>query len=283
MFPSKRPRLRQLPINSLAPNILTTLALCSGLTSILFALQERWQLAVLAVVVAAIFDAIDGRLARFLKGATKFGAELDSLSDFVSFGVAPVILVYLWSLQGLRTFGWLAVLIFSVACALRLARFNTALDDPNRPAWSNDFFVGVPAPAGALLAMLPLALAFETGVGAFRSPWITAPWILLVAVLMVSRIPTFTFKRGRVRRDLVGIVLLLVGLAAALAALEPWLAMVFLGAAYLASIPISLRAQARLRGLTLWQTAGLPEFAPLEGAPGVAETPPAEQEETRLH
>ena len=147
MRPVRRPRLKALPFNRMIPNILTLLALCAGLTSIRFGLLEQWQLAVVALFAAAIFDGLDGRVARILKGTSKFGAELDSLSDFISFGVAPAIVLYLWTMQTWGNIGWLVVLIFSVCCALRLARFNTNLDEPNTPPWAVNFFTGVPAPA----------------------------------------------------------------------------------------------------------------------------------------
>jgi CDP-diacylglycerol---serine O-phosphatidyltransferase len=247
MFPRPRPRLRELPINSLAPNILTTIALCAGLTSIRFALLGRWAPAVLAIVVAAVFDALDGRLARLLKGSSKFGAELDSLADFVSFGVAPVVLVYMWSLHSAGNFGWLVVLTFSVCCALRLARFNTAADDPNRPAWAGDFFTGVPSPAAGGLVMMPLMAYLETGTEFFASPWVNAPWALLIAFLMVSRVPTWSFKRLRVRREMVMPVLLLTGLFVAALVLEPWITLLGMGLVYVGMMPFGARANMRLR------------------------------------
>jgi CDP-diacylglycerol---serine O-phosphatidyltransferase len=246
MFRPSKVRIKALPVNSLAPNILTTLALCAGLTSIRFSLLGRWHLAVVAIVFAAICDSLDGRLARLLKGVTRFGAELDSLSDFISFGVAPVILIYLWSLQDLKTLGWIVVLAFSVCCALRLARFNTAADDPQRPAWSGDFFTGVPSPAAAGLAILPLLFFLETEMNWLRSPLLNAPWTLVVALAMVSRVPTFSGKRLRVRREMVMPVLLLAGLFTALLILEPWLTLIVSGVVYLASIPFSLASHARL-------------------------------------
>lgn len=274
-------RFRQLPINSLAPNILTTLALCSGLTAIRFSLLGRWQIAVAAIVVAAILDALDGRLARLLKGASKFGAELDSLSDFISFGVAPVLLVYLWTLRDIGNIGWIAVLAFAVCCALRLARFNTATDDPQRPAWAGDYFTGVPAPAGAGLSILPLMLWLETGVYVFRWPWLNLVWALVVGGLMVSRLPTYSFKRVRVRRDLVTPMLLVVGVLAALLVLEPWVTMVGVGLVYLATLPLSALSYARQRGERPWPLAGEPAPTP---PPGPAARPePDDEPGRRLH
>ena len=234
----RRYRPRGLPVNSLIPNVLTVLALCAGMTSIRFALQERYELAVIAIVVAAVLDGLDGRVARLLKGATKFGAEMDSLSDFVCFGVAPALLAFLWSTHELGGFGWMASLAFGTCCALRLARFNTALDDPDRPAWAGKFFTGVAAPAGAGFAMLPLAVSFQVG-DAVRAPELVSIWLLIVALLMVSRIPTYSFKGLRVRREQVLPLLVVVGIVAAMLVSYPWFVLSTIGFAYLASIPFS--------------------------------------------
>ena len=235
----RRYRPRGLPVNSLIPNVLTVLALCAGMTSIRFALQERYELAVIAIVVAAVLDGLDGRVARLLKGATKFGAEMDSLSDFVCFGVAPALLAFLWSTHELGGFGWMASLAFATCCALRLARFNTALDDPDRPAWTGKFFTGVAAPAGAGFAMLPLAVSFQVG-DAVRVPELMSVWLLVVALLMVSRIPTYSFKGLRVRREQVLPLLVVVGIVAAMLVTYPWFVLSTIGFAYLASIPFSV-------------------------------------------
>src|SRR5271157_988908 len=147
-----KPRgLRGLPLRFVVPNVVTLLALCAGLTAIRFAIEGRFEIAVLAILFAAVLDGIDGRIARALKGSSRFGAELDSLADFMDFGVAPGLVLYLWSLQQLKTFGWAAVLIFAIAAALRLARFNVMIDDPNKPSWMGRFFTGMPAPAGAIV------------------------------------------------------------------------------------------------------------------------------------
>ncbi len=252
MLRPRAPRLRNLPLNSLAPNILTTLALCSGLTSIRFSLAERWQLAVAAILVAAIFDALDGRLARLLKGTTKFGAELDSLSDFLCFGVAPVLLMYLWTLESLGNFGWLAVLAFAVACALRLARFNTALDEPDKPVWMSNFFTGVPAPMGAALALLPMMLTFAVGDGLFRSPYLIFFWCIIVGFLMVSRIPTFSGKKIKVRRDYVLPLLFLVGVLGTLLATEPWITLSVILVGYLCLMPLGVRSYRRQQIMEPW-------------------------------
>ncbi len=238
-------RLRELPVNSLIPNILTVLALCAGMSAIRFAMQERWELAVAAIIVAGILDGLDGRMARLLKGATKFGAELDSLSDFIAFGVAPALVVYMWSTEALGGVGWVAGLAYSTCCALRLARFNTALEDPDRPAWANLFFTGMAAPGGAFIALLPLTVSFQIGDGFLREPALMALWLLAVAFMMISRIHTYSFKRVRVKREMVLPVLVVVGIVAAALASYPWLVLSILGVLYLGSIPFSYRAQRR--------------------------------------
>lgn len=253
MFP--KPGLRgRLPLNSLAPNILTTLALCFGLTAIRFALMGRWKTAVFAILVAAVFDGLDGRVARMLKATSKFGAELDSLSDFVSFGVAPVVVVYLWTMHTLGNVGWIAVLLFATCAALRLARFNTMAEKTDQPEWAGKFFVGIPAPAGAGLALLFPALSFELGGedNFARLAVLNFLWIVVVGLGMVSRIPTWSFKKIRIRRDLALPLLLVVGLYAAALITEPWLTLFVTGMAYLASIPFSVRAQARYRKQDAW-------------------------------
>ena len=246
MWVPRNRRLRPLPLRSLAPNILTVLALCAGLTAIRFSLLERWELAVAAVVIAGILDGLDGRLARLLKGTSKFGAELDSLSDFVGFGVAPGVILYSWSLHQLGGVGWILVLAYAVSCALRLARFNTALDDPDRPVYMADFFTGVPAPCAAGLVLLPMMLSFQGFEANFRLPAVIGPYLVLISFLMVSRIPTYAFKRIAVRRQYVLPVLMLVGLLAAFLLSYPWLALTALGVLYFASIPASVRSHRRL-------------------------------------
>lgn len=241
-----RHRLRVLPINSLLPNILTVLALCAGMTAIRFALLQRFDLAVMAILVAAILDGLDGRMARLLKGATKFGAELDSLSDFIAFGVAPGMIIYLWSTNELGGFGWMAALALGSCCALRLARFNTALEDPDRPAWTHRYFTGMAAPAGAGCALLPLIVSLQFG-GAH--PWpamLDALWLFFVAFLMISRIPTYSLKVLRVKREHVLPVLLGSVIVAALLVSYPWLLLSLMVLGYLASIPFSYRSQRRL-------------------------------------
>jgi CDP-diacylglycerol--serine O-phosphatidyltransferase len=246
-----RRRLRVKPIrgfsfNRMIPNILTLLALCAGMTAIRFGLEEHYRQAVIAIIVAGIFDGIDGRIARLLKGTSEFGAELDSLSDFVSFGVAPGLLMYLWTLQSLSSLGWVVALLFAVCCALRLARFNTQIG-ADLPPYAYNFFTGVPAPAGAGLAIIPMLLNFEFGWSGFRSAWFGALVLAATAALMVSRVPTFSLKRFHVPREWVMPMLLVIGGLAALATTEPWATLLLIGVIYIGSIPLSIRAYTRLR------------------------------------
>ncbi len=243
----RRPRLKGLPFNRMIPNILTLLALCAGMTAILFGLQNRWEQAVLALLVAAILDGLDGRVARILKGTSKFGAELDSLSDFICFGVAPAMLLYLWTMRDLGRLGWVLVLLFSVCCALRLARFNTNLDKPDMPPWAYNFFSGVPSPAGAGLVILPMILSLQFGDEFLRRPHVVAVFLVVVSALLVSRIPTFALKKFKVPHPWVLPTMLFVGLFAALLVAAPWLTMAAAMIAYLAAIPFSVRAFRNLR------------------------------------
>lgn len=244
------PRLGKLPLNTLAPNILTIIALCSGLTAIRFAMLGQFKFAVLAIATAAFFDMLDGRVARLLKGASKFGAELDSLSDFLSFGVAPAIVLYYWTMHDIGqngNTGWLVVLAFAVCAALRLARFNTALDDDTKPVWTGSFFTGVPAPAGAGLSLLFLIINLELESAFFASPYLNAIWMLFIGGLMISRVPTFSFKRVRVKREYVGLVLLGVGIFVAALLNQPWYTLAAMEIAYLASIPFAIKAHDKLK------------------------------------
>jgi CDP-diacylglycerol--serine O-phosphatidyltransferase len=234
-------RLRDLHINRMIPNILTLLALAAGLSALRFALEGGWERAVLAILVAAVLDALDGRIARILKGTSRFGAELDSLSDFVCFGVAPAFVLYRWSLEAAGRVGWALVLIWCMAAALRLARFNTDIDDEQAPPWTRNFFIGMPSPAGAGTALLPLVLWLQIDVDAFRSPAMVAVPILCGAALLVSRIRTFAFKRVRVAHRWVLPAMVGVGLYVAAMLSNPWLTLTATQLAYLASIPYSNR------------------------------------------
>ena len=233
-------QFRRIPMRTLAPNLVTLLALCAGLTGIRMAFENRYGLALAAIVFAAFLDGIDGRLARLLKGTSKFGAELDSLSDFVNFGVAPALILYFWGLHDLKSAGWIAAMAFAICAGLRLARFNVMSADPDRPAWAANFFVGVPAPAGAIIVLLPIYAAF---LGLPRSSfltWITLAYTLLIAVLMVSRLPVYSGKRigTRVTPEMVGPVIIFMVLFVALLIAYPWIILTIGTLCYLASLPL---------------------------------------------
>src|ERR1700723_1789683 len=204
-------QFRRIPVRTLAPNLVTVVALCAGLTAIRMAFEDRYGLALAAIVFAAILDGIDGRLARLLKGTSRFGAELDSLSDFVNFGVAPALILYFWGLHDLKSGGWIAAMAFAICAALRLARFNVMVDDPDKPAWASNFFVGVPAPAGAITVLLPIYVALLD--------------TLAIASLMVSRLPVFSGKRvgTRVPPEMVGPSVVVAVLFIALLVAYPWI------------------------------------------------------------
>ena len=244
--PARRGRLHGFSINRLIPNILTLAALCSGLTAIRFALQGEMRLAVIAIIVAAIFDALDGRVARRLGVTSRFGAELDSLSDFLCFGVTPALVLYLASLKDGGALGWVVTLMFPICSALRLARFNTALvSDTPPPVWTGSFFTGVPAPAGALLALIPLMVSFEIEAAWPRHALLVGAVLVVVGGLMVSRIPTYSFKKGRVPRNLVLPALLGAALVMGVIASAPWIGMSLIGLAYVSLIPFSWMAYRR--------------------------------------
>ena len=257
---------RGLPLRAVAPNAVTALALCSGLTGIRFAIASQWELAAAMVLIAGVLDGLDGRIARMLHGESRFGAELDSLSDAISFGVSPALIIYLWSLSALPRVGWLCALLLAVFCALRLARFNANIDVTEQPHKSAGFLTGVPAPAGAGLAMLPLFLWFVTDLPILRSPYIVAPWVAMVALLMVSSIATFSWSslklRRRIRFEAIVVVVLL--FAALISA--TWHTLAALSLAYLATFPFSVRAYARVRRLRA--AASVPAApVPSESAP----------------
>lgn len=239
-------RLKGWSPNRLVPNALTVMALCAGLTAIRFAIEAHWDWAVLAIVAAAVLDGLDGRAARLLKGTSRFGAELDSLSDFVSFGAAPAVLMFEWSMVGFRGAGWAVALLYAVCCALRLARFNSEIDlaeETPPPPSAKSYFKGVPAPAAAGLALLPVMFWLQFDIDLPRSPWVAMPVMVAVALLMISRVPTFSLKRITVPNKYVLPVLLLVGLIFAALASAPWATLIVVGLAYLASLPLSLILQ----------------------------------------
>src|SRR5579864_4754525 len=193
----RRRRFRPIPVRLLVPNFITLLAICAGLTAIRLSTEGRMELAVGAIVFAAALDGIDGRIARMIKGQSKFGAELDSLADFVNFGVAPGLILYFWQLHELGNAGWIAAMVFAISMCLRLARFNATIDDPNKPPYAANYFTGVPAPAGAIAVLLPVYVAF---LGVPKPPAVlTALYTLMIAFLMVSRLPVFSGKTVRMR------------------------------------------------------------------------------------
>ncbi len=249
MLHPRRRRLRSLSLTSMIPNMMTVIALCAGLTSIRFGLAGEWALAAAAIVLAGVLDGLDGRLARALNSTTRFGAELDSLADFVSFGVAPVVLLYQWTLSDLGGVGWIVVLGYAVCCALRLARFNTGRPNPTVEPWAAGVFEGAPAPGAAGLALLPVFLSLQFGDGLVRWAPLIAIYVLVLAALMVSRVPTMSFKTVRIQREYVFAVLLLVALAVAAISSYPWLTLTVISLAYMSTIPIGMVRYASLARL----------------------------------
>ena len=251
----RKHRFKIMSLSTLIPNLITVMALCSGLTGIRFALQERWEFAVGAIAVAAVLDTLDGRMARLLKGQSKFGAELDSLADFISFGVSPAIILFLWTTQDVCGFGWMCALFFATCMALRLARFNTKLDDMDPPPFANRFFTGVPAPAAAGLGCLPLIVSFVIGEEWISQPIFVAVWLVIVGLMMVSSIPTYSFKGTRLPQKLMLPILVIAGLVIAGFLSEPWMTLGGIIIAYMVTIPLSYRAYRRLSAMHL-ATAG---------------------------
>ena len=208
------------------------LALCAGMTSMRFGLDEKWEQAIISLTIAAILDSLDGRIARAIRGTSKFGAELDSLSDFICFGVAPALLLYLWTMKDAGEWGWVLVLLFCVCCALRLARFNTDLDKAEPPTWTKNYFTGVPVPAGAGLVLLPIIISFQTDLEVIRQPFFVAIFIFIVSGLLVSQLPTYSFKTLRIQHRFILLTMLVVGLVAALAVSAPWLTLTIILSLY---------------------------------------------------
>ncbi|HEY7231646.1 MAG TPA: CDP-diacylglycerol--serine O-phosphatidyltransferase [Pseudolabrys sp.] len=239
--PPFRRRFKAIPVRTLLPNLITLLALCAGLTAIRVSVENKLELALAAIVVAALLDGIDGRIARMLKGTSRFGAELDSLADFVNFGVAPAIILYFWGLHELKSAGWIAAMVFAICAGLRLARFNVMIDDPNKPAWAANFFTGIPAPAGAITVLLPIYLSFLGVSDGLITAWLTFLYTLAIALLMVSRLPVYSGKRvgKRVPPEMVLPVFVLVVLFFALLVAYPWPVLTIGTLAYLACLPLS--------------------------------------------
>jgi len=259
-----------LTLRAMVPNAITAAALCVGLTGIRYAIAGEFEKSVLAVILAGMLDGIDGRAARLLKAQSRFGAELDSLADSISFGVAPALIIYLWTLQELPRLGWFAALAFAICCVLRLARFNARIDLPEDPHKSAGFLTGVPAPVGAGLAFLPLYLWLASGpqglalpggvIIDFRSPVGVGVWLVLIAFLLISSLPTLSWSKLRPRRSIRLEMIALAGLVVAALLSEPWLTLVGISVVYLLLIPLGLASYARVRR----QRGGRPP----ENAPG---------------
>jgi CDP-diacylglycerol--serine O-phosphatidyltransferase len=252
--PRNRPRYSGPSFNRMIPNLLTMLGLCAGLTGMRFGLEGRFGAAAVAIAVAAVIDGVDGRLARLLKVTSRFGAEFDSLSDFLCFGVAPPFVLYLWSLQRGGAFGYTPCVMFAVCMALRLARFNASLDGAPKPAYAYNFFTGVPAPAGAGLALFPLFLGLEAqSLGwdwlaqAAQFPLFDAAVLIGTALLLVSTLPIWSFKNFKVPSEYVLPLLLGTGAYAALVIADPWAGMAAAGLIYVGMLPFSVRSFRRLR------------------------------------
>jgi CDP-diacylglycerol--serine O-phosphatidyltransferase len=279
---ARRARFRAIPVRVLVPNVITLLALCAGLTGIRMAVEGRLEFALAAIVFAAALDGVDGRIARMIKGTSRFGAELDSLADFVNFGVAPALILYFWGLHELQSAGWIAAMVFAICSCLRLARFNVAIDDPNKPAFAANFFTGIPAPAGAITVLLPIYLSLLGAPRVAMAMPLTMLYTLAIAFLMVSRVPVFSGKKlgNRVPREAVLPVIVLVVLFVALLIGYPWWVLSIGTVVYLAALPFgvhSYRRLARAEDAAKAQPPAGPGQPPAQGvaAEGAAATPPA--------
>jgi CDP-diacylglycerol--serine O-phosphatidyltransferase len=239
------PRFKGLSVSKLIPHVITVGAACAGLTAIKFAMEQRWESAVIAIVVAGVLDGLDGRMARLLNAASEFGAELDSLSDFVAFGVAPAFIMYLWTLQSLGRVGWIIALFLAICCGLRLARFNTNIG--KLPPYAYNYFTGVPAPGGAGLAILPLIGTLAHRLPILREPVFVAVWSTIVAILMVSRVPTFSLKRIKVPHGAIVPLLVFTALMVAGLTAAPWLTLTAVGLVYIMSFGVSVLSYRRLK------------------------------------
>ena len=241
---SSRPGI---PLRALAPNAVTALALCTGLSGAWFAMQGRWENAVAAIDIAGVLDAMDGRIARMLKGESRFGAELDSLSDVIAFGATPALIMYMWVMQDMPRFGWTISVFFVLCAALRLARFNAQIDTENQPHKSAGFNTGVPSPSGAAMALLPMMIWFETGADWVRDYRFLAPWLLLCALLMISNVATYSWSSIKVRRSLRFMALAVLSLFIATLVAAPWVALIGVGFIYIALLPLSVMSYARVK------------------------------------
>ncbi len=238
----------RLPIGKLFPSIITIMAICFGLTAVRYALSEKWEIAVAFIIIAGFLDVLDGRLARFLKATSNFGAQLDSLADFVNFGVSPAIVLYLWTLNTIpiKGLGWAFALLYAICSAIRLARFNSDLADPDRPAWKEGFFTGVPAPMGAYLALLPMIISFETDIITYINPFFWGVYLVIAGLLMASRLPTFATKKLVIHKEYISFILVFVGLLVGVLIMAPWITLTILGLVYIITIPFSFKAYKKL-------------------------------------
>ena len=261
---SQFPERKGFPFRAFAPNAITALALCSGLTGVRYAISaanggpgtiNHWALALACIVGAGVLDGLDGQLARLLRANSRFGAELDSLSDNIAFGTAPALILFLWSLQSAPRFGWIAALALAVCCALRLARFNARIDADDQPHKSAGFNTGVPAPAGAGLAFIPIYLWLISGNDLFRSWQLVMPWTLFIAMLMISSVPTFSWTSIRIRRGSRLFALAGVALLGAALINEPWVTLLAVSVLYLAMLPFSIASYAEVRRRRATQAA----------------------------
>jgi CDP-diacylglycerol--serine O-phosphatidyltransferase len=284
-------RFRLIPVRTLLPNVITLLALCAGLTSIRLAVEDKLEWAVAAIVFAALLDGIDGRIARMLKGTSRFGAELDSLADFVNFGVAPALILYFWGLHELKSAGWIAGMVFAICTGLRLARFNVMIDDPDKPAWAANFFVGIPAPAGAITVLLPIYVYF-LGMPRFAFvPPITLVYTLFIAFLMVSRLPVLSGKRvgKRIAPEMVLPTFVAVVLFFALLVAYPWEVLTLGTLLYLAFLPIGFMSYRKYQRRDAEHAAARPNMhAVTENdapslSPGHSHGPPRSDRPARLN
>jgi CDP-diacylglycerol--serine O-phosphatidyltransferase len=257
---------RGIPLRALAPNAITALVLCFGLTGVRFAIGGEWEKALGSIIVAGILDGLDGRVARLLKANSRFGAELDSLADNIAFGTAPALILFLWSLNTAPQFGWTAALALAVCCALRLARFNARIDAGPQPHKEAGFNTGVPAPVGAGLAFAPVYLWLISGEEVFRSWVVVMPWILFIAGLMISSVPTFTWSSIRIRREWRLFALAGVALLGAALVTTPWITLLAIAALYLVMMPFSLASYGRVKRRRAIPAGHAPGGAPMPTA-----------------
>src|SRR5215207_3353078 len=241
------PQRHGIPFRAMIPNAITLLALCFGLTGVSLAIGGEWEKGIGSIVFAGVLDGFDGRIARLLRAQSKFGAELDSLSDNIAFGTAPALILFLWSLQSAPRFGWIAALALAVCCALRLARFNAGIDADDQPHKSAGFLTGVPAPAGAGLAFVPIYLWLVTENPFFRQWYVVMPWVIFIALLLISSVATYSWSSLRIRRSSRLFVTAGIGLLGAALVTAPWVTLLAVSLVYIAMLPFSIAAYARVR------------------------------------